>query len=168
MSATAPRAASTGNSSETDAAIVLYEPRLTMVHARRQSGWVAAALLALVMLSYASVQSIVMQAAAASPARLGALCSSGGRHAMAMPGMDPTAYGSPSSGQGFGRSADHHGGCPYCAAAANPPMAADCTPIRVPAAVAFVAFQNVASHGPRGPPAATPRARGPPPTLTPA
>jgi hypothetical protein len=146
---------------------LLYGLQRLMFETRRQLGPVVAALLALAMLSYASVQSIVMQAAASTPARLGAFCGSGAAHAVA---LNPMAYGSPwtPADQGSGHMAGHHAACPYCAAAANPPMGADCTPIRVPTAVAFVTFRNVAAHGPRGPPAAEPRARGPPPILTPA
>jgi hypothetical protein len=124
----------------------------------------AAALLALLMLSHADVKSAVMQAAMADPARMAPICMgpmAGGGVAMAMPGMslDPTpALHLAGHKSGHGRKAS----CPYCSAAAHAPILGGVAPLRVATAFTFAAYRTVSSHGPRGPPARQPRARGPP------
>jgi hypothetical protein len=112
-------------------------------------GAIAAALIAMLMLTYASVASSVMQVEMAASAGMGPLC-------LAAPG--------PSNA----KSATHHGKeavCPYCSAAAHAPVLTSATPLRLAVSVVFSAYPLVSSHGPRGPPALQPRARGPPPSV---
>ena len=115
--------------------------------------------MALLMLSYASVQSQLMRMTAAA-AVTQPMCDGSADPAMAAmqmaAGPAKASTGHPSKGHAPGKS------CPYCAAAAHPPIMGTATPWRAPSAFTFTAFRVVASHGPRGPPACQPRARGPP------
>ncbi len=145
----------------------------------------AAALMALALLSYASVQSIVMQGSMVAPATTGVDASSGrggmamsdfaptamtaGAMQMDMPQMGVSTMGSPGAHEARRAGprpahgvATHRAACPFCSAAAHLPILTGGVPIRVSQVVAFAAFRLVASHGPRGPPAPQPRARGPP------
>ena len=111
----------------------------------------AAALISLLMLTYASVLSSVMQVEMAHPGgMMGPIC-------LASPTQ---AHTSPKTSQG------HQAACPYCAAAAHPPIVGSATPLRIAVAYVFSAYHLVSRHGPRGPPALQPRARGPPSDLT--
>ena len=90
---------------------------------------------------------------------------------MAMP--MPMLMGAPAMGAAHvchpgkptGRPDAPHGkpaNCGYCAAAAHAPLLAFAEPVRPSCAVAFTEFRDLGVHGPRGPPALQPRARGPP------
>lgn len=125
-----------------------------------------AALLALAMLSYASIRSAVMQAVmAAGDASSPAAADMTG---MSMAGMSMEGRGAEASTALQGRNAAHRHGhghkaaCPYCAAAAHAPTMTVVSPLRACVAFVFTAFRVAASRGPRGPPAVQPRARGPP------
>ena len=123
---------------------------------RKGLGGFAAALIALLMLSYASTQSQVM------------------RTTMAMAVAPPTCHGAMvgmASGPVKAYAGVAHKGqlpaksCPYCAAAAHLPVMGTALAWRTHSAFTFAGFRRVASHGPRGPPARQPRARGPPSDL---
>ena len=119
-------------------------------------GTTGAAIIAVLLLSYAFVQSTVMQAAAASPDPGVPICGMDHLTAMAAAAM---AHGD------AGKAPAHHSGhtaCPFCAAAANVPLVSVAILTPAPSTLAFVAFQDVGGHGPRGPPTQEPRARGPP------
>jgi hypothetical protein len=132
------------------------DDRLLMLATRQSAVRLVLALIALAMLNYAAVQSIVMQAVAGETASASSMCAQTSMAGMAMPG----------GGGVHTHGAQHRGVCPYCAAAANPPIMATVALVRVPASFVFVSFQVVESHGPRGPPTVDPRARGPPPAIT--
>ena len=125
----------------------------------------AAALIALVMLSYASVQSIVMQTAMAFGADTSPLCgaATAGEDSISMSGMGVgrTATASPHS-RSRPQEHGHRVACPYCAAAAHAPVITTVAPLQISTAFVFAAFRVTAGRGPRGPPACQPRARGPP------
>jgi hypothetical protein len=131
-----------------------------------------AALLALLLLSYASVQSTVMQVAMAAPAGLMPMCSEamagmGPMAGMAMTPKAETASG-PAANAAASKSGHRHQGqpaCPYCAAAAHLPVLTGGVPLRTPVAFVFAAYRVQVAHGPRGPPSIQPRARGPPADL---
>jgi Protein of unknown function (DUF2946) len=106
------------------------------------------ALLAVALLSLASPQSIVMQAAQAAPSAAMVVCAS-----MAM-GQPNAKHGVPTE--------NTHKNCPFCAAAAHAPLCASVAPIPRSAAVAWTAYRAPRPFGPRGPPAFAPHARGPP------
>ena len=149
---------------------------LTMTLKRSRIGAVTAALLALLMLSFASVQSITMQAAMAAAGgmpRVGDDSTS----AEATSSMPMSVAGMSMAGMAMDqpppakisaarhhRSAPEHrkDACPYCAAAAHAPIMGAAPLLRMAMAFVFTAFLVVASHGPRGPPSFQPRARGPP------
>ena len=115
-------------------------------------------MVAVLLLSYAFVQSTVMQAAAASPTPATPICGMDHMAGMAMAAASPTRDG---AGKAPAHQADH-AACPFCASAANPPMTGAPILAPAPSTVVFVAFRPLASLGPRGPPAREPRARGPP------
>jgi hypothetical protein len=119
----------------------------------RGLGTTGAALIAVLLLSYAFVQSTVMQAAAASPTSAAPICGMASIAGMGGALAD--------GGKATGHAA-HHAACPFCAAAANPPLAGALILAPIPTTFAFVTFVALQSHGPRGPPAREPRARGPP------
>lgn len=133
----------------------------------------AAALLALLMLSYASVQSIVMQAAMPSAAGPMQICGGAAPAAPMSMSMTPdlmihqaAAPTAHSHGHRPAAPSDHKTVCPYCAAAAHAPMIAHAAPIQPSAGFVYAAFRVVSGSGPRGPPARRACARGPP-TLPP-
>ncbi|WP_174300941.1 hypothetical protein [Caulobacter sp. S45] len=114
------------------------------------------------MLSYASVQSTVMQAAMGAPA---------GPGSSSRPAPDPMAGMTMPGHAQAGASRSAHAArpghtkpaaCPYCAAAAHLPVLGAATSLRAPCVISFVALRVAAGHGPRGPPARQPRARDPP------
>jgi hypothetical protein len=115
-------------------------------------GTTGAAIIAVLLLSYAFVQSAVMQAAAA-PAPATPIC--GMDHMVGMGGAFADA----------GKAAGHgarHTACPFCTATANPPLTGALILAPIPTAFVFVTFVALESHGPRGPPARESRARSPP------
>ena len=128
---------------------------------------VATALLALVMLSFASVQSIVMQTILSGPEDMAPDCAGRDDTGMAEPGMmsgmvmdgahaRAIHHRRPQTGQ------DHKAACPYCEAAAHLPVVGQAPfPQRIGITV-FAAFHVIAMQGPRGPPALQLHARGPP------
>ena len=109
----------------------------------------AAALLAVALLSFASVQSIVMQAA--------------GDGSMPM-AMDPDcpmmggAKTAPQSPADKGTQAP----CAFCAAAGQAPLTPTVAVLSAPVGVVWSLRPIPISLGPRGPPAFRPKARGPP------
>ena len=107
------------------------------------------ALLAVALLSFASAQSIIMQAAGSAPGGMTmAICTSAGlAHANA-------GHHAPAE--------NAHKTCPYCAAAAHAPLCAFAAPIPPSSLVAWTAYLALRPLGPRGPPARAPNARGPP------
>lgn len=107
-----------------------------------------AALLAVALFVMAGVRSQVMQVAMAAPV---SVCG------MAMAGMDAPA--SPAPGKA-------HKTCEFCAASAHAPLQADAPRSLPPVSVASIPpYATQAGLGPRGPPAVTPKARGPPALL---
>jgi hypothetical protein len=116
--------------------------------ARRLGFWPApvAALVAVALLSFASVQSVVMQVAAAGPAGPWPICS------VASPGK-----GAP---QTPSRKADSV--CGFCAAAGEAPVLSLAAPLPTPVAVIWTPPPAVPALGPRGPPRLRPKARDPP------
>ena len=128
------------------------------------------ALLALAMLSFASVQSIVMQAFMTSSGTTAPTCgekpADGSATSASMPGMGMEPAASP-RGHGPHPPPGHGTACPYCVAAAHVPIIGDVVPPRRFVNFVFVAFPMPANRGARGPPAREARARGPPlPFLT--
>ena len=122
------------------------------------------------MLSYASVRSTVMQVEMASPAAAEPL-HDGGTVSAAIPGMNMSSMDMAGMAMPHAKPARPHAAkhgssgpatCPYCSVAAHMPILGGVALFRVPTAFTFAAFRVVASHGPRGPPALQPRARGPP------
>ena len=124
-----------------------------MTQTWRGIGTTGAAVIAVLLLSYAFVQSAVMEAVAA-PAPAAPICGMA-----SMAGVGPALADAGKVGHGA-----HHSACPYCAAAANPPLTGATIIAPIPTAVVFVTFVALESRGPRGPPAPEPRARGPPTT----
>jgi len=114
-------------------------------------GTTGAAIIAVLLLSYAFVQSDVMQAAAPAPAPATPICG--------MANMAGAAFADAGKTAGHGA---HHAACPFCTAAANTPLAGALILAPIPTTFVFVTFVTLKSHGPRGPPAREPRARGPP------
>jgi Protein of unknown function (DUF2946) len=119
----------------------------------------AMALLAVAFLNFASVQSIVMQAAGP------------------MSGMDMAEDAAPAICHVGGMETDGRGmaahpvqarkACPFCAVASNPPLCETTATITASSRVIWTRYAAQASLGPRGPPAFAPNARGPPiPELT--
>jgi len=132
---------------------------------KRSIGAFTAALFALLMLTYASAVSSVMQVEMALPGGMTPLVT--GQPAAAMATMDMTgmSMASPNPTPPPAAPKGHHGhqsDCPYCAAAAHVAILGGTTPVLVSVAFVFAAFHLLASHGPRGPPELQPRARGPP------
>lgn len=115
----------------------------------------AMAMLAVAFLNVASVQSALMQVAGvqADDAMAG----------MAMPGppeichtaADDLARATAAPGQA-------HKACPYCDAAANPPLCGVAVSAPTPASIAWTRYTVQTLLGARGPPAFAPNARGPP------
>lgn len=116
-------------------------------------GATGVAIIAVLLLSYAFVQSAVMQAAAAAPAPATPICG--------MSDMAGLGAAFADAGKAAGQGA-HHAACPFCTAAANPPLVGAVILAPLPTTIVFVTFVALQSHGPRGPPAREPRARGPP------
>ena len=137
-----------------------------MSRARPRPMSTAAALIALLMLSFASLQSIIMQVAQGPPGAAMLICGKvdpSGATAVATAGMQlhlAVAASAPTHPQGGPHQ--HHNLCLYCSAAGHAPVLAHAALLRAASACEFPVYQSVASLGPRGPPAQQPRARGPP------
>ena len=136
--------------------------RLQVHVTHRGLGAIAAALIALLMLSYASVQSTVMQAAMGAPAGAGSSSHTDPdpMAGMVMPG--PAQAEASRSAHAAKPGHANPAACPYCSAAAHLPILGAAAPLRAPSVIRFAALRVAAGHGPRGPPARQPRARGPP------
>ncbi len=116
---------------------------------RARGAGLAAALLAVLLLGFATVRSTVMQVEMASASAM-ADCGMdmGGASKAAKPGKAPA-------------------GCPFCAAAACPPVGPAVVALPVSGAVDWVRWTPFAPRGARAPPPVAARARGPPaPSLT--
>jgi hypothetical protein len=136
--------------------------------ARHHLGAIAAALLALALLSYASVQSAVMQLVMVSPLAAMPMCDAGRSGGEAMDGMAAPAVAPATA------SAAHHGrqgpdpspnrppACPYCAVASHAPVMAGVVAPPQVAVFVYAVYRIVTLQGARGPPVLQPRARGPP------
>jgi hypothetical protein len=127
---------------------------------------VTAALLALLLLSFASVQSIVMQATIPASVEISPICghadpATAMAVAMTLMRADQASAAS-SHDHRSGLPHPHRAACPYCAAAGHAPILGSVIGVRHSTNCIFTAFRTAASLGPRGPPAAQPRARGPP------
>jgi hypothetical protein len=125
-----------------------------------------AALFALLMLSFASVQSIVMQVTMPAPVEISPICghadpATAMAVAMTLMRADQASAAS-SHDHGSGLPHPHQAACSYCAAAGHAPILGSVVAVRHSTNCVFTAFRTAASLGPRGPPAAQPRARGPP------
>ncbi len=125
----------------------------------RGLGAAAAALVALLLLSYASIQSTVMQAAMAWP---GAMALGAGAESMDAAMMGAGQGGMAEAGRPSKAGHAPARSCPYCAAAAHLPVLGTAPPVRAPTSFVFAAFRMAACRGPRGPPSFQSRARGPP------
>lgn len=119
------------------------------------------------MLTYASVVSNVMQVEMALTGAMTPICTGAPADGAmaAMPGMSMATAAPPHVEPK--RDHAHQGDCPYCAAAAHLAILGGVHPVLASVAFVFAAFHLTASHGPRGPPQAQPRARGPPAPPTP-
>lgn len=139
---------------------------------RPSLGAFTAALVALLVLTYASVVSNVMQVEMALPGGMTPLCTGhplGGSMAIiALPGMSMARAGPVAPHIDTKSDHGHQKDCPYCAAAAHLAILGSTTPVLASVAFVFAALHLTASHGPRGPPQLQPRARGPPPNPMPA
>ncbi len=109
----------------------------------RTAHW--AALLAVCLLSWATVRSVTMQAAEAVGAPV---CGMAG-----MAGSAAAAHARP----GKARAP-----CEFCAAAAHAPLSADAPRLSRPTLAVWSPAAPVPQLGPRGPPSFAPKARGPP------
>jgi hypothetical protein len=132
-----------------------------MIRIRSGTASTAAALLALLLLSFATVQSVIMRANTWPPDAMTLIC---GSHPTdkAAPDERTNAVAWPPTEHRSGAGHPHAASCPFCAAAAHVPILEYAFPLPHAASFLFTAFQLPASHGPRGPPARRARARGPP------
>jgi len=125
-----------------------------------------AALLALLMLLFASVQSTVMQARAMLADGTMPICGTAGPSAGLSAATADVALkraAAPSAPDHRPAVPHHHVGvCPICAAAGVLPILGQAVPVPDSTVLAFTAYPGFASHRPRGPPAERSRARGPP------
>ena len=107
----------------------------------------AAAFIAVALLSFASVQSTLMQVAAGDPTSLWPICSAAGLSKSPAPASgDQTA----------------HAVCGFCALAGQAPLLANPPSLLRPRSVIWVPETGSAYIGPAGPPRFRPVARGPP------
>jgi hypothetical protein len=108
----------------------------------------AVALLAVALFSLASVQSIQMQAGMASPAKSMPMCGATAQSHSAHRDRAPTPKG--------------HANCEFCAAAGHAPICAAAVAVTPSSSVAWASYVLGRPVGSRGPPAITPKSRGPP------
>ena len=122
----------------------------------------AAAILAVVLLTFASIQSVVMQAAEAAAPAMPANCPMGmAGMDMSMPGMDMTHEGGAPAEKGGGAKV-----CAFCSAAAHAALLTLAAPLPVSIAVAWLTYAPTATRGVADPPPFLPKARGPPASPT--
>ena len=113
-----------------------------------RAAW-ASALLAVALLSFATIKSAVMQAADASPFA--------SAHCMAGMAMDGGAGGKTSPAKSAASA------CAFCSVAAHAALITVAEPVACPAAVVWRPRPLADANGVRGPPEHRPSARGPPP-----
>lgn len=124
--------------------------------------------LALLMQSFASVQSILMQATMSASGYMVPICSDrvdDGPAKVSVPGLNGDqsgAVGTPPHDHGPGAPHSHESVCPFCAASVHAPIIWQAAPLRPAMSFVFIAFHFVTNHSPRGPPACVFRARAPP------
>ena len=127
-----------------------------------RAAWTAA-LAAVALLSYASVTSVVMQAAMARPADAGMSMPGMDMAGMSMPGMDMAGMdggqGGPAPAKG---KADV---CAFCSTAHHAPTLSATPPLPAPSVVAWLVLPRPEATGERGPPSFRANARGPPSPL---
>jgi hypothetical protein len=124
------------------------------------------ALVALLMLLFASVQSTIMQTQVALAAGTTPICGSAdpsAGHGIATAHTALKLAATSSTPDQPPTVPHHHGAvCPICAAAGVLPILGQAVPIPDSTVLAFTAYPGFANHRPRGPPAQRSRARGPP------
>ncbi len=125
----------------------------------------AVALLALLMMSFASVQSVVMQATMAPSGEMMSICGDinpAAARSIALANAVLQRSVAPSTNDhGPGAPHHHEPACPFCAVAGHTPVLAYVPPIRPSTVCAFIAFHLPASQRPLALAFQT-RARGPP------
>lgn len=118
-----------------------------------RAGWShVAALLAVALLSLATIRSNVMQAGGIAGAAMPACGMAGMAHMR-------QADGGASRDRSAGKA---HAACAFCAVAGHLPVCASAPALALPSPLAWVAWRPLAAAGARGPPGFAPRARGPP------
>ena len=138
-----------------------------MTRTRSDLASMAAALLALALLSFASVQSAVMRAAMSPLDDMARVCGPALDGTSSMAGMSMAGSMAPKAQHAQRSTKGRKPSCPFCAAAAHPPIVGQTPPLQFASGFVFAAYRAAASHEARGPPALQPRARGPPaPPLT--
>ncbi len=127
----------------------------------------ALALLAVALFSFATVRSVDMQAAMAAPA-----ASTPMSMPMSMPASMPmpmSTCGAMSADPPGDRDPAPHkkvpGACAFCAAAAHAPICTAFAFVLPSSTAAWAAYARLRPLGARGPPAFTPKSRGPPALL---
>ena len=132
-----------------------------------RTAFVAAALLALFLQSFATVQSLVMEATMPPSGDMMSMCGDHGDMAMAKSvTIVVEIAGQPTA------TPDHHhppsptnnskAVCPFCAAASHAPIVGHAATPRQVVEFAYVGYRITASQGPRAPPLRRFRARDPP------
>ncbi|MGH6986370.1 MAG: DUF2946 family protein [Caulobacteraceae bacterium] len=117
----------------------------------------ALTLIALAMLSYAQVRSFVMRAGVEGVAQATTICSLSG-----LDGISTSAAPDPGHASSGHSGAKHHGVCPFCAAAASPPLISTAAFCPLPVTFVWPSFGAREDHAVRGPSPTEARARGPP------
>jgi hypothetical protein len=139
-----------------------------MVRSRSSLASLVIALVAMSMLSFATVQSIVMQAAETLQDGVTSSSGEGEDAGMTMPeampvmAMDEPVKAAPSSDRVAHAEHGHKANCPYCEVAAHLPVPEHVAALGRAMDAVFAVFQAATSRGPRGPPSFELRARGPP------
>ncbi len=125
----------------------------------------AVALFALLMMSFASVQSAVMQASMASGGDMMSICGDvnppAARSIAVADAVLQRSVAPSTNDHGPGAPHHHEPACPFCAVAGHTPVLAYVPPIRPSTVCAFIAFHLPASQRPLALAFQT-RARGPP------
>lgn len=112
-----------------------------------RAAW-ASALIAVALLSFATIKSVVMQAADASPFA--------SAHCMAGMALDGAGAGKQSPAKSAA------GACAFCSVAAHAALITVAEPVACPVSVIWRPKPLASAHGVRGPPEHVPSARGPP------